>query len=318
MSISLSFGLRNAVNSLTDINSAIQIANTRLATGKKVNSALDDASAFFTAQGFQREAQGLSGLQNNFDNGLKTIDKATKAIEGATKLLQSAQGLARQARALGATDATRDTYGTQIADLITQASRIFVDAGYNGKNLLVANATAPVPATDNIVIATNLSTGTSQTSVTLTATDFRFNAAPSATSLYGATATNRFDTANSGVNTAVSGGPGQAEITSYTATNFTVAGGDAKLDTLINTLGIVTGNLAARGQVIATAASVLQIRSDFTKSTQRILNSAADNLTLADVNEEGTNLTALQTRQQLSVTALSLAGRSDQAILRLF
>ena len=44
----------------------------------------------------------------------------------------------------------------------------------------------------------------------------------------------------------------------------------------------------------------------------------ADNLVLADSNEEGANLLALQTRQQLSTTALSLANQANQAVLKLF
>jgi flagellin-like hook-associated protein FlgL len=48
------------------------------------------------------------------------------------------------------------------------------------------------------------------------------------------------------------------------------------------------------------------------------LTTGADNLTLADSNEEGANLLALQTRQQLSTTALSLAVQSDRNVLRLF
>jgi flagellin len=76
--------------------------------------------------------------------------------------------------------------------------------------------------------------------------------------------------------------------------------------------------LQARASVIATQASVVDLRIQFTKDTTRILNSSADSLTLADMNEEGANLSALSTRQQLAVQALSLANRSDQAILRLF
>jgi flagellin-like hook-associated protein FlgL len=48
------------------------------------------------------------------------------------------------------------------------------------------------------------------------------------------------------------------------------------------------------------------------------LKSAADNLVVADTNEEGANLLALQARQSLSTTALSLAAQSDQSVLRLF
>jgi flagellin-like hook-associated protein FlgL len=48
------------------------------------------------------------------------------------------------------------------------------------------------------------------------------------------------------------------------------------------------------------------------------LQTGADNLVLADTNAEGANLLALQTRQQLSSTALALSAQADQAVLRLF
>jgi flagellin-like hook-associated protein FlgL len=49
-----------------------------------------------------------------------------------------------------------------------------------------------------------------------------------------------------------------------------------------------------------------------------VLQTGASNLTLADTNEEAANVLALQTRQQLSSTALSLASQADQNVLRLF
>ena len=64
--------------------------------------------------------------------------------------------------------------------------------------------------------------------------------------------------------------------------------------------------------------STVQIRQDFTKAMVNTLQTGADSLTLADSNEEGANLLALQTRQQLSTTALSLASQASQAVLRLF
>ena len=48
------------------------------------------------------------------------------------------------------------------------------------------------------------------------------------------------------------------------------------------------------------------------------LNNGSDELTVADSNLEGANLLALNTRAQLSQTALSLASQQDQAVLRLF
>ena len=48
------------------------------------------------------------------------------------------------------------------------------------------------------------------------------------------------------------------------------------------------------------------------------LQTGASNLTLADTNQEGANLLALQTRQSLAETALSLAAQSQNSVLRLF
>ncbi|TAN45962.1 MAG: flagellin, partial [Nitrospirae bacterium] len=48
------------------------------------------------------------------------------------------------------------------------------------------------------------------------------------------------------------------------------------------------------------------------------LKTGADNLTLADMNEEGANMLMLQTRQSLGITSLSLASQAAQSVLRMF
>jgi flagellin-like hook-associated protein FlgL len=92
------------------------------------------------------------------------------------------------------------------------------------------------------------------------------------------------------------------------------AGIDAKLDGLQNALNTLRSQSASFGSNL----SIVQNRQDFTKSMINTLQTGADNLVLADSNEEGANLLALQTRQQLSTTALSLSAQADQAVLRLF
>lgn len=72
------------------------------------------------------------------------------------------------------------------------------------------------------------------------------------------------------------------------------------------------------GQSIANDLSIVQFRRDFTEQTINTLQSGADDLVVADQNEEGANLLALQTRQALGTTSLSLAAQSQQAVLRLF
>ena len=76
--------------------------------------------------------------------------------------------------------------------------------------------------------------------------------------------------------------------------------------------------LRSQAQSLGSNLSTVQIRQDFTKSMINTLKTGADSLTLADTNEEGANLLALQTRQQLSSTALSFAAQADRNVLRLF
>lgn len=83
-------------------------------------------------------------------------------------------------------------------------------------------------------------------------------------------------------------------------------------------LDAATAALRAQASAFGSNLSIVQARQDFTKSLINVLEIGADNLTLADTNEEGANLLALQTRQSLSTTSLSMAAQADQNVLRLF
>jgi len=93
---------------------------------------------------------------------------------------------------------------------------------------------------------------------------------------------------------------------------------NSTLDALTSTLNAALTTLQTQSTAISSSLSVVQTRQDFTKNMVNTLQTGADNLVLADPNQEGANLLALQTRQSLSTTALSMASQADQAVLRLF
>ena len=74
----------------------------------------------------------------------------------------------------------------------------------------------------------------------------------------------------------------------------------------------------AFGKTLAVDMGIIVARQTFTETTVNMLKAGADDLTVADMNEEGANLLALQTRQLLSTTSLSLASRGNANILDLF
>ena len=113
--------------------------------------------------------------------------------------------------------------------------------------------------------------------------------------------------------------------TSINATNLSITSAvdadfdsDTTLDSRLDTLQQSLNSLRSQASTFGSNLSIVQNRQDFTKSMIATLQTGADKLVLADTNEEAANMLALQTRQQLSSTALSLASQADQAALRLF
>jgi len=269
--ITLSAGVRTNLLQLQQTSNLINQTEIKLATGKKVNSALDNAISFFTAQGLDNRANDLSGLLDSMSNGISTIQAANNGITAITKLVQSAQSLVSQAQQT--TDAaTQATLSTQFNALLVQIGQLAGDSGFNGVNLL---------AGDTLTINLN-------------------ETATSSTSVAGVNYTN----ANN------------APLSIANAANNWSTPGD--ISTASTELSAALTSLRSESQTLSASLSVVQIRQDFTTATINTLQTGSSNLTLADSNQEGANLLALQTRQQLSSTALSLASQADQNVLRLF
>ena len=83
------------------------------------------------------------------------------------------------------------------------------------------------------------------------------------------------------------------------------------IDTAITTL-------RSTAKTFASNLSFVTTRQDFTDKMIATLKIGGDNLTLADMNEEGANMLMLQTRQALGIQSLSMASQSAQQVLSLF
>ncbi len=94
--------------------------------------------------------------------------------------------------------------------------------------------------------------------------------------------------------------------------------GNTSIDGLISDVSNAMNGVRAQSSNFGSNLSIVENRTEFTEKMMNTLQTGADSLVLADTNEEGANMLALQTRQQLSSVALSMASQSDQAVLRLF
>lgn len=93
---------------------------------------------------------------------------------------------------------------------------------------------------------------------------------------------------------------------------------NASIDKSLDQITKATSLLRAQASEFGQNLSTVQIREDFTENMINNLQTGADKLTLADMNEEAANMLALQTRQQLGINSLSMASQAAQSVLQLF
>ncbi len=459
--ITLSAGVRQ--NLLTLQNTADMMATTqnRLATGKKVNSALDNPTNFFTSQSLSARAKDLTNLLDGIGNAIKTIEAADNGITAITKLVESAQSTARQALQDGSAGSgtvvessssistnglspvsgesiqdqakrqTLSNLGFTNGDTITLQTTNTDTGGVASIQIAVGttqktDGTGPVSTVQDVLDVINASgvataevtdagklkiTGSDSETVRLDINDNDGDGNTATTQQTSLAASLGFGTNTSiDLSSPADGDYIDAGETGVTFTNGASAGAadtftittqanpasnsstrqklvsqfndilgqidklaadasfnginlinsssskltvafnekrdaatkselklqgedltssglnitnvsslnDTEANNALDELSEALITLREAGSKFGSNLSTVQIRKDYTKAAVNTLQTGADNLVLADTNEEGANLLALQTRQQLSTTALSLSSQADQAVLRLF
>jgi flagellin len=474
--ITLSAGVRQNLLSLQNTAQMMSMTQNRLATGKKVNSALDNPTNFFTSASLQSRAGDLNSLLDSMSNGIKTLEAADNGLKAITRTVESMQSTLRQARqdksfktesyaldsiAIGtATPKDISFSGGSVTGTVNialntaatpttpgSATSGTVPANYtggtlsiNGANLTIADDTSAAALKTQIDAANIAGITTSVDSGQITITnangnvDFTGSTGALLTSLGLSNSTNYVAGAPGSIKSVdelvsdingdnklkglirASNDNGKLRIENLSTTDLTVGGvnisgvidgdvgtgniggndvrknlvkqfnelrdqldkladdasfnginllrgdklkltfnetgtstieiqakdtdgnerpinsgslqisslvdadfdSDDSIDSLLGDLSQSLNTLRSQASSFGSNLSIVQNRTEFTKSMMNTLQTGADALVLADTNEEAANMLALQTRQQLSSTALSLASQADQAVLRLF
>ncbi|MFZ5689922.1 MAG: flagellin [Pseudomonadota bacterium] len=489
--ITLSASVRQNLLSLQSTAQLMSMTQNRLATGKKVNSALDNPTNFFTSQSLSNRASDLNSLLDSIGQAQQTLKAADTGITSLTKLVESAKSIAKQAQSAAAPAATYSLAITgnaaiaadsaavltgtvsgltgtttldSVAGGLSNGDVITVNDGTNTVSFTVTNAATET--VDDLINGLNggggnwtvaLNGGALEITSSNNTDTLTVSGSGAATAGFGsgnttagptnatlgslsgtltvqvgsaAAQTITFGSGGGQVNTraelvtALSGltgvtatinGSNQISITSTSADDVTIGGTNASsffaaanigansptatvstpsttrsnlqtqyneiltqidalardasynginllngdnlkvvfnedgsssqtitgvtftssglgltalsgsefqtnsaIDAVIGNIDTALSTLRSQAAKFGSNLSTVQTRQDFTKNMINTLTTGADALVLADTNEEGANLLALQTRQQLSTTALSLSAQADQAVLRLF
>ena len=338
--ISLTASMRSNLLSLQNTASLMSQTQERLASGKKVNSAIDNPSAYYTAQSLNNRASDLSGLLDSMGQAISTIKAADEGIEAITNFVEQAKAVATSA--LDTTDkASRGKYQTQFNAILSEIDKLAKDSGYKGINLLQGGSLKVTfnEGRDNFLNIEGVNAGKAGLGLTdatwgtvvSTATSNTITNGKPTTAIEADTAT----VLKVGDDFYQYKGPAVAtnadvdlsyavKLVKGTGANadkyydFTTATTASNINASIDAANAAITKLRGYSSDFGNSYSIVQTREEFTTNLINVLEEGADKLTLADMNEESANMLALQTRQQLAINSLSLASQAAQSVLRLF
>jgi flagellin-like hook-associated protein FlgL len=113
----------------------LEVTQKRLASGKKVNSALDDPVAYFTAVAHEQRAGDLAARKDEMSEAVQTVKAANTGVESIRTLIAAAKSLASAALSSDSTDDITALQG-QYNEVLNQIDLMASDSGYKGINLL--------------------------------------------------------------------------------------------------------------------------------------------------------------------------------------
>jgi flagellin-like hook-associated protein FlgL len=294
--VTLSASIRSNLLSLQNTDSLVARTNTRLSTGLKVSSAIDDAVSYFQNKSLKDRAGDLSGRKDSIDQGISTLNVALSGLQTTEEILTQMKGIVLSAKS--STDSERATLATQLNSLGAQLNNLANDSSYQGLNLV--NSTA-----------SNLKVQFSEKSAAVLqvdGSDVRISSGQIITAAANLAGSAIADVAGISLMSGCSG------FAAFSVVSASVSVFDGYIESFDSAISSVRTTAKTVGANVA----LLQTRLDFTNQYINTLKSGGDKLVLADLNEEGANLVSLQTRQQLGIQALSFANRSEQGVLSLF
>jgi len=279
-SVNTNVGAMAALQELNRTSKGLAVTQDRITSGKNVNSTRDDSATYINAQNLRGKLGDLKAVNSSLGNAKSVVDIAVSGTEQISDLVNQMKTLTKQAADTTISGEQRSALNKDFQGLIKQVTTIVSTAEFNGKNLLAG--------TDNVAAIQSLADGDAS------APGYQPDTLQVSNALLNLPST------GSELNT--------GSTLPDPSTALTV---DGYLDAYKVK---VTNALSDLG----TASRRIDAQLSFTSKLSDTIESGIGNLVDADMAKESAKLTALQTKQQLGVQALSIANQAPQMIGQLF
>ncbi|HEX5537704.1 MAG TPA: flagellin, partial [Sphingobium sp.] len=274
----------------------LQASMERLSSGKRINSAKDDAAGLAIATKMTAQIKGLNAAARNANDGVSLAQTAEGALGQISNIVQRIRELAVQSANGTVTNADRAGLDNESRALLDQIDTIASTTNFNGVKLLDGSAASVniqtgINATDTVAIAlanattTGLNIVKPAAALTTAGVDTILGTADDVTTASGATQIDLSNAAN--------------------ATNAL-----AKLDSALNTIASARAALGA-------SQNRLSVTVDNIASTVTNLTEARSRIEDVDFSNETTNLAKAQILSQASTAMIAQANQAQQGVLSL-
>jgi flagellin len=299
-SINTNNSAQAALQTLRNVNQGLNSTQNHVSTGYRVGKASDNAAYWSIATTMRSDNKALGAVSDALGLGAAKVDTAYTAMDSAIDVVGEIK-----AKLVAATENGVDKKKVQeeIDQLQDQLVSIAQSASFSGENW-VAGATST-----KSVVSSFVRDGSNGVSVKMT--DYALSTASNGNVLFGMTTTGAIET-TSGILGTTSGTIGS--VYSLDITSF----GQAELGLALTNVENALKAMTSAGAKLGSISTRITMQDDFVSALGDSLDSGIGRLVDANMEEESSKLSALQTQQQLAIQSLSIANSSSQNILSLF
>ena len=297
-----------ALQTLRGVNDSLKDTQGRVSSGYRIDKAADNAAYWSIATTMRSDNKALGAVSDALGLGAAKVDTAYTAMDNAIDVVTEIK-----AKIVAATEKGVDKTKIQeeLDQLQDQLVSIAQSASFSGENW-VAGASGT-----KSVVSSFVRDGSNAVSVKMT--DYVLDAGTLGNVLFGMNSNGTIQTTSGIIGTAFNGTYGNTVIVmpsiyALDITNFT----QGQLDGALSGVELVLQAMTNAGSQLGSISTRIQLQETFVSALTDSIDSGVGRLVDADMEEESSKLSALQTQQQLAIQSLSIANSSAQNILSLF
>ncbi len=303
-SINTNNAAMSALQTLRNVNSNLTMTQTAVSTGLRISKAADNATYWSVATTMKSDVGALGAVSDALGLGAAKVDTAYTAMDSSISIVSQIKDKLVTAKE-GSVDKSK--VQGELTQLQAQLKSVATSASFNGENWVVAASGGSASVVSSFV--RDASGG-----VSVTTSAFEFKTGSQGNVLFGSDGSGGANLTTGILGTEKSIGSSSFSVYSLDIKGMTGAGIDSAMNMVESALSAMTSAAAQLGSL----SSRIDLQTSFASSLSDSITSGVGKLVDANMEQESSKLSALQTQQQLAVQSLSIANSSSQSILSLF